>query len=66
VLTVTKELMQILLKKPIEIANPIEAVRMDLHAESRISQERLAGRSCFFVTSIDGDKSLEIAEGLSL
>jgi hypothetical protein len=65
-LPVTKELLQILLKKPIEIADPVQAARMDLHAESRIGEERLASDSCFFVTPINGDNSLEVAEGLSL
>ena len=65
-LPITKELLQILLKKPIEIANPIEAVRMDDHSESRIGQEGSAGDSCFLVTPINGDNGLEVAEGLSL
>jgi hypothetical protein len=39
---------------------------MDDHPEPRIGQERSAGDGCFFVTSINRDNALEIAEGLSL
>jgi hypothetical protein len=39
---------------------------MDNHPESRIGQEGPASDSCFLVTSINGDNSLKVAEGLSL
>ena len=65
-LSVTKELLEIPLKKPVEISDPVQALRMDIHAEPGIGQERPAGGSGFLVTSVNGDNSFEIAEGLSL
>ena len=65
-LPVTKELLEIPLKKPVEISDPVQALRMDIHAEPGVGQERPASGSGFLVTSVNGDNSLEITERLSL
>ena len=42
-LPVTKELLEIPLKKPVEISDPVQALGMDMDAESGVGQERPAG-----------------------
>ena len=46
-LSVTEKLLQILLQKPVEIADPVQPLGMHDHAESRIGQEGAASGSRF-------------------
>jgi len=66
VLPVTEKLTSILLEKPIEIAEPIQALGLNSHPEPRISQERAARRSGFLVGTINRDDNFEIPKGLAL
>ena len=65
-LSVTEKLLQILLQKPVEIADPVQSLRMHDHAESRIGQERAASGGRFLIVAVNRDDGFEIAEGLSL
>src|SRR5262249_27637594 len=65
-LSVTEKFFQILLQKPVEIADPVEPLRLHDHAESRIGQERAASCSCFSIARIYRDDGFEIAESLLL
>jgi hypothetical protein len=65
-LSVTEEFPQILLQKPVEIADPIEPFGVNDHAEPRIGQKRAAGGSRRRIVAVDRDDSLKIAGGLSL
>jgi hypothetical protein len=66
VLSVTEKLPQILLQKPVEIADPVQPLGMNHHAESWIGQEGTASGSCFRITAVNRNDGFEIAEGLSL
>ena len=65
-LSVTEKLLQILLQKPVEIADPVQPLGMNDHAESRIDQEGAASGSRFRIVTVNRDDGFEIAEGLSL
>jgi hypothetical protein len=65
-LPVTEKLLQILLQKPVEIADPVQPLGMNNHAESWIDQEGAAGGSRLRIATVNGDNCFEIAEGLSL
>jgi hypothetical protein len=65
-LSVTEKLLQILLQKPVKIANPAQPFGVNDHAESWIYQEGAASGSRFQIATINRDDDFEIAEGLSL
>jgi len=65
-LSVTEKLPQILLQKPVKIADPVQPFRVNDHAESWIHQEGAASGSRFQIATINRDDDFEIAEGLSL
>jgi hypothetical protein len=65
-LSVTKKLPQILLQKPVEIAEPVQPLRMNDHAESRINQEGATCCSRFRIGTIHGDDGFKISERLPL
>jgi hypothetical protein len=65
-LPVTEKLLQILLQKPVEIADPVQPLGMNDHAESRIDQEGATSGSRFRITTVNRDDDFEIVEGLSL
>ena len=60
-LSVTEEFPQVLLEKPVEIADPVQPLVMDNHPEPIIDQERPAGDSGFLIVTIDRDDCFEIA-----
>jgi hypothetical protein len=66
VLSVAKKLAQILLKKPVEVADPVQTLALDDHAEPWIGQEGTAGRRSFRIAAVDRDDGFKIAERLSL
>jgi hypothetical protein len=65
-LPVAEELLQILLQKPVEIAEPVQPLGMHDHAESRIDQEGTASSSRFRIATVNRDDGFKIAECLSL
>jgi hypothetical protein len=65
-LSVTEKFPLILLQKPVEIADPIQPLRVNDHSEPRIGQERLARGSSLRVVAVNRDDGFEITEGLSL
>src|SRR5262245_66511568 len=65
-LSVTEKLLQILLQKPVKIADPVQPFGVNDHAESWIHQEGAASGSRFQIATINRDDDFEIAEGLSL
>jgi hypothetical protein len=66
VLSVTEKLLQVLLQKPVEIADPVQPRGLDDHAESRIYQEGATSGSRCSIVTVNGNNGFEIAEGLSL
>jgi len=66
ILSVTEKLLQILLQKPVKIADPAQPFGLNDHAESWIHQEGAASGSRFQIATINRDDDFEIAEGLSL
>ena len=65
-LSVTEKLLQILLQKPVEIADPVQPLAVHDHAKSWIGQERAASGSRFRIVTVNRDDGFKIAEGLSL
>jgi hypothetical protein len=65
-LSVTEKLLQILLQKPVKIADPVQSFGVNDHAESWIHQEGPASGSRFQIVTINRNDDFEIAEGLSL
>jgi hypothetical protein len=65
-LPITEKLLQILLQKPVEIANPVQPLRMNDHTEPGIAQEGAAKSSGFSIPAINRDDHFEISECLSL
>ena len=65
-LSVAKKLLQILLQKPIEIANPVQSFRMHDHPESWIGKKGAASGSRLLIVTINRDDGFEIAERLLL
>jgi hypothetical protein len=65
-LSVTEKLLQILLQKPVKIADPTQPFGVNDHAESWVHQEGAASGSRFQIATINRDDDFEIAEGLSL
>jgi hypothetical protein len=66
VLSVTEKLPQILLQKPVEVAEPVQPLGMNDHVETWIDQEGAAGFGRFCIATINRDDGFEIADGLSL
>ena len=65
-LSVAKELTEILFEKPIEIANPVQSFRMHNRPESWIGKKRATGGSGLFIAAVDRDDDFEIAKRLLL
>jgi hypothetical protein len=65
-LSITEKLLQILLQKPVKIADPVQPFGVNDHAEAWINQEWAASGSRFQIATINRDDNFEIAEGLSL
>ena len=65
-LSVTENFLNILPQKPVEIADPVQTLGMNNHAESRIGQEGAASGSRFLIITINRDDGFKIAERLSL
>jgi hypothetical protein len=65
-LSITEKLLQILLQKPVKIADPVQPLVMNDHAESWIDQEGTASSGRFRIATINRDDGFEIAEGLPL
>jgi hypothetical protein len=65
-LSVTEKLLQILLQKPVKIADPAQPFGVNDHAEPWIHQEGAASGSRFQIATINRDDDFEIAKGLSL
>jgi hypothetical protein len=65
-LSVTEKLLQLLLQKPVKIADPVQPFWVNDHAKAWIHQEGAASGSRFQIATINRDENFEIAEGLSL
>ena len=65
-LSVAKELTEILVEKPIEIASPVQSFRLHNHPESWIGQKRATGGSGLLIAAVDRDDGFEIAKRLLL